>query len=84
MTTEQRADIRARIAQRLAQSPSLLVLDNCEHLVEAAAELTAFLVSASPDLRVLTESRTPSTDPTSTATSSAAVTPASSTKWTTG
>ena len=34
--------------------------------------------------RPLTESRTPRTDPTSTATSSAAVTPASSTKWTTG
>ena len=59
LTAEQRADIRARIAQRLAQSPSLLVLDNCEHLVEAAAELTAFLVAASPDLRVLTTSRAP-------------------------
>ncbi|HEY2280826.1 MAG TPA: BTAD domain-containing putative transcriptional regulator [Streptosporangiaceae bacterium] len=59
LTAEQRADIRTRIAQRLAQSPSLLVLDNCEHLVEAAAELTAFLVSAAPDLRVLTTSRAP-------------------------
>ncbi len=39
LTPEQRADIRARIAQRLGQSPGLLVLDNCEHLVEAAAEL---------------------------------------------
>jgi predicted ATPase/DNA-binding SARP family transcriptional activator len=59
LTAEQRADIRARIAQRLAQSPSLLVLDNCEHLIEAAAELTAFLISAAPDLRVLTTSRAP-------------------------
>ncbi|MGD0241851.1 MAG: BTAD domain-containing putative transcriptional regulator [Streptosporangiaceae bacterium] len=59
LTPEQRADIRARIAQRLAQSPSLLVLDNCEHLIEAAAELTAFLISAAPDLRVLTTSRAP-------------------------
>jgi Bacterial transcriptional activator domain/AAA domain len=59
LTAEQRADIRARIAQRLGQSPSLLVLDNCEHLIEAAAELTAFLISASPDLRVLTTSRAP-------------------------
>jgi predicted ATPase/DNA-binding SARP family transcriptional activator len=59
LTAEQRADIRARIAQRLAQSPSLLVLDNCEHLIEAAAELTAFLLSAAPDLRVLTTSRAP-------------------------
>jgi predicted ATPase/DNA-binding SARP family transcriptional activator len=59
LTPEQRADIRARIAQRLAQSPSLLILDNCEHLVDAAAELTAFLISAAPDLRVLTTSRAP-------------------------
>ncbi len=59
LTAEQRADIRARIAQRLAQSPGLLVLDNCEHLIEAAAELTAFLVSAAPDLCVLTTSRAP-------------------------
>ena len=59
LTAQQRADIRTRIAQRLAQSPSLLVLDNCEHLIEAAAELTAFLTSAAPDLRVLTTSRAP-------------------------
>jgi predicted ATPase/DNA-binding SARP family transcriptional activator len=59
LTPEQRADIRTRIAQRLAQSPGLLVLDNCEHLIEAAAELTAFLISAAPDLRVLTTSRAP-------------------------
>ncbi|HEY3868086.1 MAG TPA: BTAD domain-containing putative transcriptional regulator, partial [Actinocrinis sp.] len=59
LTAEQRADIRARIAQRLAQSPSLLVLDNCEHLIGAAAELTAFLISAAPDLCVLTTSRAP-------------------------
>jgi predicted ATPase/DNA-binding SARP family transcriptional activator len=59
LTAEQRADIRARIARRLAQSPSLLVLDNCEHLIEASAELTAFLIAAAPDLRVLTTSRAP-------------------------
>ncbi|HEY3880345.1 MAG TPA: BTAD domain-containing putative transcriptional regulator [Trebonia sp.] len=59
LTAQQRADIRARIAQRLAQSPGLLVLDNCEHLIEAAAELVAFLVAVTPDLRVLTTSRAP-------------------------
>ena len=41
------------------QSPSLLVLDNCEHLVGAVAELVAFLVSQTADLRVLTTSRSP-------------------------
>jgi predicted ATPase/DNA-binding SARP family transcriptional activator len=59
LTPAQRADVRARVAQRLGQSPSLLVLDNCEHLVGAVAELVAFLVSTTADLRVLTTSRAP-------------------------
>jgi len=59
LTAQQRADIRTRIAQRLGQSPGLLILDNCEHLIDAAAELVAFLISAAPDLRVLTTSRAP-------------------------
>lgn len=59
LTPEQRADVRARVAQRLAQAPGLLVLDNCEHLVGAVAELVAFLVSTTADLRVLTTSRAP-------------------------
>ena len=59
LTPEQRADVRARIAQQLGHSPSLLVLDNCEHVIDAVAELTAFLVSTTRDLRVLTTSRAP-------------------------
>ena len=59
LTPEQLLDLRGRIAQRLGQGPSLLVLDNCEHLVAAVAELVAFLVSATADLRVLTTSRAP-------------------------
>jgi predicted ATPase/DNA-binding SARP family transcriptional activator len=59
LTAEQRTDVRARIAQALAQAPGLLVLDNCEHLVDAVAELVAFLVSSVSDLHVLTTSRAP-------------------------
>jgi predicted ATPase/DNA-binding SARP family transcriptional activator len=59
LTAAQRADVRGRIAQRLAQSPGLLVLDNCEHLIGAVADLVAFLVSATSGLRVLTTSRAP-------------------------
>ena len=59
LTPEQLLDLRGRIAQRLGQGPSLLVLDNCEHLVRAVAELVAFLVSTTADLRVLTTSRAP-------------------------
>lgn len=58
-TAQQPSDIRARIARRLAQAPGLLVLDNCEHLIEAAADLVAFLIAATPDLRILTTSRAP-------------------------
>ena len=35
----------------------LLVLDNCEHLLEAAANLADALLRAAPDLRILTTSR---------------------------
>ena len=33
LTPEQRNDVRARIAQLLDQAPTLLILDNCEHVV---------------------------------------------------
>jgi predicted ATPase/DNA-binding SARP family transcriptional activator len=59
LTAQQHADVRARIAQRLAQSPGLLVLDNCEHVIDAVAGLVAFVVSATSDLHVLTTSRAP-------------------------
>ncbi len=59
LTPQQRADVRARIAQQLALAPSLLVLDNCEHVVGAVADLVAFLVSNTADPRVLTTSRAP-------------------------
>ncbi|MFE0375628.1 BTAD domain-containing putative transcriptional regulator [Streptomyces inhibens] len=37
----------------------LLVLDNCEHIVEAAAEVTAELLAAAPELRALVTSQEP-------------------------
>lgn len=41
----------------LFEKKLLLILDNCEHLLEACAELTERLLRARPDLRVLTTSR---------------------------
>lgn len=41
----------------LSPQALLLVLDNCEHLVEACARLTETLLRACPDLHVLTTSR---------------------------
>ncbi|GAA3160911.1 BTAD domain-containing putative transcriptional regulator [Planomonospora alba] len=59
LTPRQLADIRARIAQQLDPAPTLLVLDNCEHLVEAVADLVAYLVATTRELRVLTTTRSP-------------------------
>jgi predicted ATPase len=59
LTTEQRNDVRARIAQVLDQAPTLLILDNCEHVVEAVADLVAYLVISCRQLRVVTTTRAP-------------------------
>ncbi|MEV0997204.1 BTAD domain-containing putative transcriptional regulator [Nonomuraea sp. NPDC050202] len=59
LTAQQRADVRARIAQQLDQTPALLILDNCEHVIEAVADLVGFLTVSTRDLRVLTTSRAP-------------------------
>ncbi|MBB5079639.1 BTAD domain-containing putative transcriptional regulator [Nonomuraea endophytica] len=48
---------RERLVAALADRKLLLVLDNCEHLVAAAAELADELLAACPALRVLATSR---------------------------
>jgi predicted ATPase/DNA-binding SARP family transcriptional activator len=53
------ADPRGVLAEALRDSRMLLILDNCEHLVDQAAELTAQLLRAAPGLRVLVTSREP-------------------------
>jgi non-specific serine/threonine protein kinase len=47
------------LADMLASRQLLLVLDNCEHLLTAAAEFCAGLLSAADDVRILTTSREP-------------------------
>ena len=47
------------IAERCAERPLLLVLDNCEHLLSACAELAEALLGRCPDLRIVTTSREP-------------------------
>ena len=47
------------VARVLARQQLLLVLDNCEHLIGAAAELCAGLLAACDDVRVLATSREP-------------------------
>nr|WP_319712429.1 BTAD domain-containing putative transcriptional regulator [Nonomuraea angiospora] len=53
------APLAPRLAGALAGKRMLLVLDNCEHLVEQAAELAAALLRAAPGLRVLATSQEP-------------------------
>ncbi|MFE9368940.1 BTAD domain-containing putative transcriptional regulator [Streptomyces sp. NPDC006711] len=53
-------DPTARLVDDLAQWPdTLLVLDNCEHVIGAAAELAETLLTRCPGLRVLATSREP-------------------------
>lgn len=54
-----RPDTQRRLRDALSARPMLLVLDNCEHLVEAAAAVVADLVGSCPQLTVLTTSRAP-------------------------
>jgi predicted ATPase/DNA-binding SARP family transcriptional activator len=54
-----RSDLLAAIAGELGPGPTLLVLDNCEHVVDGAAEFVRALVAMTPEVRVLTTSRAP-------------------------
>jgi predicted ATPase/DNA-binding SARP family transcriptional activator/DNA-binding CsgD family transcriptional regulator len=47
------------VADSLREQRALLILDNCEHLVDAAARLVDFLLASSSHLKVLATSREP-------------------------
>ena len=51
------ADSLRAVAALLHDRPTLLVLDNCEHVVAGAAQLAQTLLTACPKLRVLATSR---------------------------
>jgi predicted ATPase len=48
-----------RITAALADRPMLLVLDNCEHVIDDAAHLAATLLARCPSLKILATSREP-------------------------
>lgn len=56
-----RPDLRARVIAFLGERPTLLVLDNCEQVIDAVARWVADTLAAVSTLRVLTTSRTPLT-----------------------
>ncbi|MCD5350466.1 BTAD domain-containing putative transcriptional regulator [Kineosporia mesophila] len=52
-------DVRTRLVESLAPHDAVIVLDNCEHLIEASAEVAEFLLARCPRLTVLATSREP-------------------------
>jgi len=50
---------RERVANALARSQILLVMDNCEHVIDAAASMVEELLRASPSARAIATSREP-------------------------
>ncbi|TCC30182.1 BTAD domain-containing putative transcriptional regulator [Kribbella speibonae] len=53
------SDATAEVAGAIGAAPALLVLDNCEHVSEAAADLVDRLVASCANLRILVTSREP-------------------------
>ncbi len=51
--------LKETLVEHLRDERTLLILDNCEHLVDAAASLVDALLSSCPRLRVLATSREP-------------------------
>src|SRR5438045_1909001 len=52
-------DPMERLAAALADRDDVLILDNCEHVIEAAAALAAHVLAACPRMRILATSRQP-------------------------
>ncbi len=50
-------DARERLLDRLRDTACLLVMDNCEHLIDPVARLVDDVLAAAPDVRVLATSR---------------------------
>jgi hypothetical protein len=48
-----------RVVAAVGDDPVLMLLDNCEHVIDAAAEAAARLAAACPNLRLLATSREP-------------------------
>ncbi|MCI0156172.1 hypothetical protein KNO15_05620 [Leifsonia shinshuensis] len=52
-------DLRSRILGLLSERETLLIVDNCEHIVDAAAAYVEDILSSTPTVRVLATSRAP-------------------------
>jgi len=52
-------DLASTVGQRLAEGSNLVILDNCEHLLDAVAAVALHLLRSAPELRLLATSRSP-------------------------
>jgi len=52
-------DATGRLLEALLDKRAVLVFDNCEHLIDAAAQLADQLLATCPELRIITTSREP-------------------------
>jgi len=57
ITEEPGKPIVSTIKEQIREKKCMLLLDNCEHLVDATADLAQQLLSGSPDIKVLATSR---------------------------
>ena len=53
------ADVVATLGAVLADTPVLIILDNCEHVIASAAAAVTRMLSACPGVRILATSREP-------------------------
>jgi predicted ATPase/DNA-binding SARP family transcriptional activator len=58
-TAEEEPDTADRLPEYLKHKDALLILDNCEHVLDSVAELAAGLLQSCPRLRMLATSREP-------------------------
>ena len=56
---ERRVTLQEAVGRYLSRRQALIVLDNCEHVVAAAAAVAARLLDAAPELTILATSREP-------------------------
>ena len=59
LTLEATRSATDAIVAHVGERQILIVLDNCEHMVEACAQLTHLMIQANPRLRILATSREP-------------------------
>ena len=59
VVSETMPTVLARLSAVLADTPALIILDNCEHVIASAATAVTRILSACPGVRILATSREP-------------------------